>query len=304
MVTLIDLVKADICKKWNWCCLSTNKCISVQDIIDNINLNWNWVEVFTRHDINIKNALYIINSKKLLSFVFNELCANQSLMLNDLLKIEETGHKLCWHAISNNKNITIYDVLAHPNRPWNWDILSKKIPIDDIIKNKHLPWKVIMIKKEIDIHYIKEHSDLQWKMGGHWSYNYRGKIFILNNSDLPWDWTQVYKYHFSRSSVLSYKYEIRWKLHSAYPDMTSGFIRANIDKSWDFKALSSNVALTLNIIRRHSNKPWDYNAISKTKGDLGMKKMKIMDILSKYKICFDLAEIIYEYSENVYKNFE
>jgi hypothetical protein len=63
-----------------------------------------------------------------------------SIMMKDVLAYPEKPWN--WRWISSNSGITMRDVLAHPGKPWNWELISGKpdIVMGDILSYPEKPW--------------------------------------------------------------------------------------------------------------------------------------------------------------------
>jgi hypothetical protein len=65
-----------------------------------------------------------------------------------------------WYYISQNPNITMSDILKHPNLPWNWNDISYKTNIT--IRN----WYYVSQNPNITLKDILTHPEKPWSWAG------------------------------------------------------------------------------------------------------------------------------------------
>jgi len=182
-----------------------------------------------------------------------------------------------WTALSRNKAVDIELVCTLVDKPWNWTLLSanRSISWDDILRHPELPWDWTQISKWARISMVLEHPEKPWSWPDlSMSPNIHLED-ILGHPWLPWDETCVRFAHCRDSAVawhllqapLSTEQlsEFLWKQLSGSRDLSVGFVLDNIDRPWDFAALSNNRHLQpdlLLVVQRHPQKPWDWWALS------------------------------------------
>ena len=77
-----------------------------------------------------------------------------------------------WSAISENKNITMTDILKNADKPWNWSNISKNsnIIMTDILENADKPW--------------------EWSGISYYA-NITMADILAYAADKPWDWSGI-----------------------------------------------------------------------------------------------------------------
>ena len=114
----MDFVLKHLDKNWDWECLTEHENISIKDIEDNIELDWNW-------DSDIW---------------FEGISGRPDLTIDFILKFVDKQFRH-WDKLSANKAISLEDILKHDHLPWCWVSVhiyhGKKIPMNIIIKHLH-----------------------------------------------------------------------------------------------------------------------------------------------------------------------
>ena len=171
-------------KEWDWEEISTNKCITMKLIEDNLDeYHWNW----------------------------RGICVNPNLTIEFVVKFHDKFPVYCWRDISAHHNITMSDIEKHPTLPWRsygidinpnitiefvlkyhkinasvetyktnlwynssdvwhhqWDSLSRSINIKDIESHPELPWNYhsISVNPTLDMNFVEAHifQDWNWEL--------------------------------------------------------------------------------------------------------------------------------------------
>jgi hypothetical protein len=108
--------------------------------------------------------------------------------------------------------ITLENISQNPDKPWNWNALTKKpnITLEFFRQNLDKPW---------DWDYLTENSIIKWKI-------------LEQTPNKPWNWNELSKKFTNLINLPS--------VLSKLPNTTWEFILQNLDKPWDWKELSSN----------------------------------------------------------------
>ena len=123
--------------------MSLNPSISLNDIVANPGIRWNWHAVSSREDLQLS---FVLKHDKL-PWNWNRISANKNITWEMVEKNPDLPW--CWFWLSDNPNITSEIVLSNldkpwdftflswnrtitkktiesaPDKPWNWEILSK-----------------------------------------------------------------------------------------------------------------------------------------------------------------------------------
>ena len=71
-----------------------------------------------------------------------------------------------WYWLSSNPNITMRDVLDHPDKPWDWSGLSRKpnLTMCEVLKHPDKPWNWYLLsnKDNITMRDVMDHPDKPW----------------------------------------------------------------------------------------------------------------------------------------------
>ena len=210
-------------------------CITIEDILNNLDkkLNWNWKFVSYNYTLKIKHVLD-----------YRHLPWN-------------------WDVLSSHKNITMEDILNNPTLPWslsedyyphrsktiidnpNFDIEllvdylnTKKMPKNSFIKRnslKNLNWKKISCHKNTTMNFILLNLDKPEQFKWCWAIiccNPNLTIdFVKNNLDKNLDWYSI----------------------SCNKNITMDIIENNLNLPWVFRSIFNNPNLTISFITKYFN---------------------------------------------------
>ena len=277
--------------KWDWKKLSKNKAITMDIILETIDLPWNQKHVPLNPNITWD---FIINHIEYGNWTING------------------WH---WYTISK-KHVTMDIVKSHPNFPWDFQVMSSSrnlsITIDDVLENIELPWEWVALSRHPNMTWeiIQNHSELPWFYN---SVSLNPNItwdIIKQNPNVDWDRDRFIELNVNLThAVLKNNPEISlfyekhvnlaeyylldnnpnyvkscpwysegiessvWMLEHCYnwytrigvyfnPKLTWDFIRKNLRLRWDWKRLSVNHNITWDIVKNNPDRPWDYSELS------------------------------------------
>jgi hypothetical protein len=168
----------------------------------------------------------------------------------------------------NNQFIDL--ILSHPDKPWDWQIISSNpnITMQFIIDNPDKPWDWGTISRHpnITMQNILDHPDKPWDWGTISRHPNITMQFILDNPDKPWNWWYI----------------------SQNPSITMQNIVDNPDKPWDWNGISGNPNITMQFILDNPNKPWNWRWISCNSFDWSNK----VENLKQYNLSEDVEKYI------------
>lgn len=215
-----------------WCSegLSLNEKITVDEIIENPQIEWNFKLLSKHIDINFiyANTALLWDDKTLLKRV----------NLN-FIREHFNPKWLDYSAISYNPNLTIEFILEYPSFYWYWESVYANLKLEDIIKH-HLQLAHFEAFQRVYPNYCVEHYQeniLNWPILAN-----RVSLDILEKyPNKPW-------------TDLSYNKNI-----------TMDFILEHPALPWDYKGLSGNNQITLQDILNNWDKPWSIDQVLKYK---------------------------------------
>ena len=157
--------------------LSYHPDLTIDFIIKNMNLKWNWEIVYNRFGnphkyIKLNNIDVLSNVITISEIVDNvdwnwsNLSKNKNITLN---YIDSNLHlPWNWNTLSENQNITIEFIVKHIKKPFNWNLLSKhpNITMDHITSYKTFPWNYgyVSSNPNLTINFIIHNFDKNWNV--------------------------------------------------------------------------------------------------------------------------------------------
>jgi len=201
--------------------------------------------------------------------------------------------------ISMNTNITVEDVLNHPDSEWNFiriagngnftldDVLmlsksdvgslskSRFDPVRYYSMNPRLTWEDVMARDidEWNWYCVTQHSWVTESMLRDTQYPWRAGGVALNpnltmstaiNNSLS-----MFMYEVSRNPGITWKdivdnpeYRWSWRGISRNPNITFKIVLENLLKEWDWRALSRHPNITWDMIIENPDLPWKKRCVS------------------------------------------
>lgn len=138
-------------------------------------------------------------------------------------------------------------VLLRPQTEWAWESLSLHVPIDDIIAHPELPWNVEMLSHNatLTLQHVKDNPTLAWNyrvLSGCSNIDYSD---ILGSPELPWDLPNAKLHYYNH------------RLHTF--DIVLEHPNSEI---WNWSWLSTHSKLTMSALRQLRNRPWEWYSVS------------------------------------------
>lgn len=165
---------------------------------------------------------------------------------------------------------TLQYIRENPDKPWNWNYLSKNdiITPEFVESNLDLPWewRLFVYNKTMTEEFFERHLD---KIPQPYLYLAQHKSitpeFIERHIDRDWNW------HYA----------------SHNPNITDEFVERHLDKPWYFLGLTYNKNISTDFIIRHPDHDWDWNVLT------ALKKTKLHHILENPEIEWNTKAIAY-----------
>lgn len=279
-------------KSENINCILKHKNFSMQHVIDNPDLPWDWDLINTHEKLTLNHV------KQNLTLPWNLGCLSYRTNVNEILNNLELPWD--WNTVSARvTNINIIE--NNPDFPWNVESIrgelitidfilkmnakqkltklsavsgNPKIKMEDILNNLDLPWdwRNVGLNKSITIEDIMNHSELPWdwsiicnKQDGNGRYVV-SQPMIISNSHLPWK-TNMLQPHIEKP--FSFKLVLEnpdadwnWKWLHGCSDLTMEHILQFSDKDWSWYMLSRNHNFSSDIFLKLPDKNWDWKYLS------------------------------------------
>lgn len=195
--SLIDIINKFPEKKWDFAELSENPNITLKDILDNPNYEWN----HRRLSYNLSIAYNdVINNAVNIRWDVHALAANFNFtipLLSNLTDIEAESNEF-WNMLSYNSNICLSDVIKYIDKPWDWRVLSSNMKLTE--HDITAPYQLPLMEQSntanfssnpfIDINFVIKHyaNDSCLSSNLNITYNH-----ILSNPQIKWDYAELSK---------------------------------------------------------------------------------------------------------------
>ena len=249
---------------WDWSNISVNTNISIKEILKYPDLPWEWHYISTNVNISMKD----IEENKDLPWDYTWLCSNPNINLKTLKQCD--SDKLCFLRLSKNTNLTIEMIKEFPDKDWYWQIVStrEKITEECIIMNLQLPWtprtfaynpnithKILSIFPNTSINFSKVSP-----IPGHTI-----KMLKLQHPHYIYNMENISKSVLITQEDIIQNSHIKWDHTglSSNPNITLDFIKSHPEIEWDYTRLSYNKHITIDFINERKTKNWNFNVISK-----------------------------------------
>jgi len=250
---------------WNWLSLSENPAINWNHVSAHLDLPWNWSVLPTNRNIRMETIL----SHPV--FPWGNVAKSPNLRLSHVLAhaSQSVGHSgWDWFSITVNRNAwTSADLLAHPDLPWHWPLISNDVQLTpELLTRLRDKWNYESLSRNpsVTLDMIEAFPDHPWN----WmrvSQNPNLTLdYVLQHPERPWDLDLL---HYSlplggqvrrfRTVVPS----VDWAKLSYNPSITVHDILENIDAPWHSRGISTFMNLTIQDIRQLQAR-LDWNTLS------------------------------------------
>ncbi len=187
-----------------------------------------------------------------------------------------------------------------------WVLLSKSPKLNDELK-----WNKTLFSYDRWIKNVKniiDNASYKWdfkELSKLDSINFRKSILSIRTSE--WDWQYLTAY----SKIFDYREDFekifeKFKGHIDFvvlsrrkkTGVTKELIENNIDKDWDWIALSNNTSIKLDIgfIKKYESKPWDWQALS-ARADVELENNSLYELMDKdwdWQIISSCKSVVYD----------
>jgi hypothetical protein len=299
--------------KLNFNNISSNKNLTLELLLNNLDLNWNWDKISARDFVTFD----VVKKYSDLKWNFNVLLSNKNftwaiinsnefrslfekyfikkLQLNNkegnilaysgyYMDIEKSAIiencitediNLNMFYISQNPSITLDIIENHIGLNWDWYELSRNMCITEEFLSKYINLKW-------DYSYILSRKEISW--------NFFEKYFDVLNRKYD-DFMELISKHVNVTIDILDKYNnIMWDYTwvSLNPNINIEYILNNLDKGWDWYFLTTHQNISFDDIKNNLDLPWNFDVLTSS------IKVKINDIFSTINIIdWDLKMISY-----------
>jgi hypothetical protein len=312
--------------KLNFNNISSNQNLTLELVLNNLDLNWNWDKIcardFVTFDVvkkytNLKwnfNVLLsnnnftwtIINSDEFKNLYYEHFkkkfqnsnkCIDKNLFYSghceidiDFNLFENTiieNIEINMFYVSQNPSITLDIIENNITLNWDWYELSRSNYITEEFLSKYINLKW-------DYSCILSRKDISW--------NFFEKYFDVLNRKYD-DFMELISKHVNVTIDILEKYDnIVWDYTwvSLNPNINIEYVLNNLDKAWDWYFLTIHPNISFNDIKNNLDLSWNFNVLTSS------IKVKIYDIFSTMDIIdWDLKMISYNPNireSDVFKN--
>lgn len=253
---LIDVVAAHPRLRWSWVELVLNPQITPQDIIDHPELPWgySWTALNPNMTLNfaIHHPLIVRN--------ILDIASSVNITMDEVLEHEGIlgSLKHVWTRASENPNLTVDFVNAHPEKPWDYKKLSMHPMItrefvlenaNNTDANKQLSFILLSSNTSIDIDLVLELQDKDWFWKDVAKNPSISPSYLFTHPTLPWKLEHLVQNPNINEDDIPI---IRTKLEGANPEYS--------EEVW--KRLSKHPNITIEYMLRHPEIKWNWNFAS------------------------------------------
>ena len=126
---------------WNWSNLSKNPGITIEDIQNNMHLEWNTFAISEREDLTWDYIKQYIDKPWFFDwyYISKSKCVTWEHIINHIDKPWD------WDGISENPNITFDIIKKNINYKWNWtyiNMYNKNMSWEIVNNNPNYPWNI------------------------------------------------------------------------------------------------------------------------------------------------------------------
>jgi hypothetical protein len=194
--------------------------------------------------------------------------ADESMLRSGLVleRLTRCVDKWDWSALNKFNAIDMTYVLAFPDKPWCWYLLSYTPAFERLTRCvDKWDWSALSKSNAIDMTHVLAFPDKPWC----WyllSYNPNVTLdHVLAHPDKPWCWGGLSRNpNVTLDHVLAHPVKPWcWNMLSSHPNVTLDHVLAHPDKPWCWNAMSSHPNVTLDHVLAHPDKPWCWDGLQR-----------------------------------------
>lgn len=182
-------------------------------------------------------------------------------------------------ALSAHPRLSIAEVVAHPEKPWRWDVLSKhpnlSVAIVEQFPDNPWDWKALSSNPGITMADVERHPNWPWHrgMGGLSSNPSLTMSYVKKYPDDEWDWCALsanpgitmadVEQHIHDLDDSHHTYWEWGRLH-VNPNFTLKFLDKHLYycEVWDWEEISLRPDVTCDFVAQHREWHWDWYSLS------------------------------------------
>ncbi len=241
-----------------------DKKFCIETILENIDLNWDWNEIFKDKYISLINLEKIIHLKNLThcprSIFFNKYYDDNE---------EKTYKNWCdmWSYISSNRNLNMEFIEKYKNNIDYGTLSSNHDIVFSLIENNlllQIDYVILSRNKNITLAFVKKYTINRE------AEPYQGYGYYRNNGDRiyksDWDFDYISQYFTDIENIVNPEYsdlvnKLNWEKVSWNLNLTFEFIIKNLNLPWSWKHISSNRSISSENILSRQDLPWNWYSI-------------------------------------------
>ena len=250
---------------WNISELSSNLNISIDDILQNVGLVWNWVNVCSRSDLTgehldkfstgnicwessqVTKVISFSMFKKHLSenWDIGTVLSNTPRVIELAKSERHLNMEQFWQIISTSTKLPLKFIDKYSSKPWDWNSLSHNVNLTSEFIDKHSnkPWNYLLLF-ERDLLLINSRVISTLVNSKQWTEDISTtkcglKVIELYHSLPIWDWNRI----------------------SSNSNLTMEFIMKHPEKLWNWQLVSKNANISLKDVLENPHLPWDFDLV-------------------------------------------
>jgi hypothetical protein len=278
--TFYSYVKSHPEKKWFYQNLSMNPNITIEDVMQDMDKQWNF-SILTE-----RSTTYMRDIDNHPDFPWDNisLSRNPNITMEDI----ETHTNIKWYltGLSDNTNLNMDFVIKHKDDlviknkdvgriGWNYPSLSANecIQLEDVLKNPKIKWdkQALLLNPSISFKKFMDNKLFFKKMGlrnfGFYLSHNPNIHFddVFANPKIKWSFDGLSQNkNINIDIVLSHlEKEWNWRYLSSNPQITFKNILDNIELPWEYNYVSENPNVSMKDVLEHPEIKWDVVALSK-----------------------------------------
>lgn len=259
---LIDLVIKNP-NFWNKWAISGNPNITLQDIENNKNIDWDYSSISYNPNITLEFVKAHLDKEWEWDFL------STLIPINDIMSTGVPGtnpdYNWSWRGMSSNPSLTDDFLVQHLKEDWDWDMIVINMPLDFIetnelwLREKSEEFDFFLsYNKNVTLEYTQSFNCVWDNFSDQGNFTFQE---VLDNINLPWSWYYLSKRMNINDIINNKDLPWLWDVISEYnPTVTMTYVKNNPNLPWNKVLLQANPGITMSDI---NNFEIDYNSVSR-----------------------------------------
>jgi hypothetical protein len=185
-----------------------------------------------------------------------------------MIMLPEYADMWDYGGLSHNPNVTIQHVRAFPDKPWNWDVLSRRFVAATVARYPYLPWNWSIVTKYTTWRIIDRHWGLPWAYAEFSRSRRMSRQILINNMSLPWDFDFLSGRGLVSIRVLEMpgcrSLPWNWYKLTRNPGISVANMLSHASYPWDWVYLVQSCKFSVYEVFKNPHVPWNYDWFEKT----------------------------------------